>query len=62
MLTTTTIRPNSKATMTKNVIMNQKVLFETELFGKRYFWMKDPTGVTYLVKEKDGVPDLSSVQ
>lgn len=45
--------------MTKNTYMGQKVLFRTSLFGKFYFWMQDGDGVTYLVRESDGLPDFS---
>jgi len=36
----------------------QKVLFQTHLFGKDYFWMEDVDGQTYLLKEKDGLPSF----
>lgn len=32
--------------------MGQKVLFETSLFGKNYFWMQDGDRVIYLAKAK----------
>lgn len=45
--------------MTKHTYMGQKVLFQTFLFGKPYFWMQDGDGVVYLAKNKDGLPDFS---
>lgn len=45
--------------MSKNIFMGQTILFETSLFGKAYFWMRDIDQTTYLVKSKDGVPDFS---
>lgn len=39
--------------------MGQKVLFQTVLFGRSYFWMEDGDGTIYLVKEKDGLPDFT---
>lgn len=44
----------------KNYYMGQEVLFPTELFGKRYFWMKDGDGTIYLTRMgEDGFPDFS---
>ena len=41
------------------VWMNQKVEFLTNLFGKEYYWMKDPTGVVYLARVgTDGLPSI----
>lgn len=46
--------------MKKVIWHNQEVMFETVLFGKNYFWMKDTDGTTYLAKvDKDGNPDLT---
>lgn len=42
-----------------NEYMGQKILFETSLFGKDYFWMQDGDGTIYLAKSVDGVPDFS---
>lgn len=36
--------------MTKNMWFTQEILFETELFGKKYFWMKDVDGKIYLAR------------
>lgn len=47
-------------TMAKQYYMSQEVLFQTTLFGKQYFWMKDGDGVIYLAKVgDDGQPDFS---
>lgn len=43
----------------KQTYMGQTILSPTELFGKAYFWMRDGDGIIYLVKETDGIPDLS---
>ena len=41
----------------KNMYLTQEILFETNLFGKEYFWMKDIDGTVYLVKKgEDGTP------
>lgn len=38
----------------------QEVLFETHLFGKPYYWLKDIDGHIYLAKQdENGNPDLS---
>jgi hypothetical protein len=47
--------------MSKKVYWHtQEVLFQTHLFGKDYFWMKDGDGTVYLAKiDENGNPDLS---
>lgn len=51
--------------MTKEYVMNQEVLGTTWLprhpdLGepKEYFMMKDPEGMIYLVRSRDGQPDF----
>lgn len=52
------MNPVDSNTMT--TYMGQKVLYETVLFGKNYFWMVDGDGTTYLAKKgDDGLPDFS---
>lgn len=36
--------------MPKATYMGQKILFQTVLFGKSYYWMEDGDGTTYLAK------------
>lgn len=38
--------------MPKTYYYTQEVLFQTELFGKTYFWMKDVDGTIWLAKAK----------
>lgn len=38
--------------MTKTYYFTQEVLFQTTLFGRDYFWMKDVDGKIYLAKAK----------
>lgn len=51
--------------MKKVKYYTQTVLFQTNLFGKDYFWMQDVDGTIYLLKAKAGqdgkslVPDLT---
>jgi hypothetical protein len=51
--------------MKKNTWMGQKVLFLTELFSKKYYWMQDGDGTIYLVKatfdevSKQYLPDFT---
>lgn len=43
----------------ENTYMGQKVLFETELFGKKYFWLQDNDGTIYLAPMgEDGLPSF----
>lgn len=44
--------------MAKTYYYNQEVTSKVMMFGKLYYWMKDPTGHVYLARDVDGLPDL----
>ena len=45
--------------MKKQMYYTQEILFQTNLFGKDYFWMKDVDGTIYLAKAVESVTGVS---